>query len=99
MQDILPILDAPDFPFRSPEVVRILDRFRFKLDDDDRYSEFSWFAREYPRVYRHHLDHVKHRLLLIHESYKFKMRLRSMHFTCVTRIIGHSIPKLSYNTE
>jgi hypothetical protein len=66
---ILPILDVPDFSFRSPEVVRVLDRIRFKLDEDDRYSEFSWFAREYPRVYRHHLDHAKHRLLLIHEGY------------------------------
>jgi hypothetical protein len=60
----------PAFPRYSPEVVRILDRIRFELDADDAYAEFTWFAREYPRVYRYHIDHVEFRLTQIYEKYQ-----------------------------
>lgn len=44
----------------------MLDRIRFRLDqihqDSHDYSEFTWFAREYPRCYRYHLDCAEHRL-------------------------------------
>ncbi len=80
--DLLPIPELPTFTPSSPEVVRVLDRIRFELYEDDQYAEFTWFAREYPRVYRHHIDHAKHRLHLIHDGYAdahafFKERIRS----------------------
>ncbi len=61
--------ELPPFPLRSPEVVRVLDRIRFELDADDTYAEFCWFAREYPRIYRYHLDHARRRLRLLHSRY------------------------------
>lgn len=48
----------------------MLDRIRFEVDDDDAYAEFAWFAREYPRVYRYHINHVEFRLTQIHEKYQ-----------------------------
>lgn len=69
MQPIIPIPPLPAFRQRSPDVVRILDRIRTELDADDSYAEFCWFAREYPRVFRHHIDHAEHRLKLIHAGY------------------------------
>lgn len=49
--------------------MRVLDNIRFEIDDDDQYAEFTWFAREYPRVYRYHLDNVQFRLTQIHAKY------------------------------
>lgn len=66
---LLPLRQLPKLPRCSPEVVRVLDRIRFEVDDDDSMAEFAWFAREYPRVYRHHIGHVKHRLVAIHNRY------------------------------
>jgi hypothetical protein len=63
------ILPLPHLPalreFQSPNVVRVLDRIRFALDGAED-SEFAWFAREYPRCYRHHLDGADFRLRTIH---------------------------------
>jgi len=42
-----------------------MDRIRSKLGMDD-YEEFYWFAREYPRHYRFHLDGADFRLRTIH---------------------------------
>ena len=47
---------------RSPHVVNVLDRIRFELDENGGYEEFCWFAREYPRCYRFHLDGADYRL-------------------------------------
>lgn len=72
MAAILPISELPEFSLRSPEVVRVLDGIRRELDgndQNDRYAEVTWFIREYPRVYRHHINHAKYRLRLIHEGY------------------------------
>src|SRR5262245_19666347 len=52
--------------YRSPEVARMFDKLRKKLEDNDGYSEFSWFAREYPRCYRFHMDGADFRLRTIH---------------------------------
>jgi len=63
----------PSFkPFESsPELVRVLDAIRFgPLDDRDEHAEFTWFIREYPRAYRHHLDHAEHRLKSILAEYE-----------------------------
>lgn len=70
---IHPVPALPIFYGRSPEVVRELDRIRFELDSDDtpeddpRLGEFTWFAREYPRCYRHHLECAEFRLRSIHD--------------------------------
>ncbi len=51
-------------PLRSPALVRVLDYIRFREPDD--VSEFYWFAREYPRAYRYHLEAAQFRLTTIH---------------------------------
>ncbi len=33
-------------------------------------AEFAWFAREYPRVYRHHFQHAQFRLHAIYSSFE-----------------------------
>jgi hypothetical protein len=54
--------ELPKFWNYSPQVVMFFDRIRFEIDADESrsydYAEFSWFAREFPRYYRHHVDHV-----------------------------------------
>jgi len=67
---LLPLRLLPKFSKESPEVVRLLDKIRFELDTDDSMAEFCWFAREYPRVYRHHFGHVEHRLKFIYQRYQ-----------------------------
>lgn len=52
--------------------MRVLDKIRFeidKTDDDGELFEFYWFAREYPRFYRYHLNHAEHRLIGIYKKY------------------------------
>jgi hypothetical protein len=50
-----------------------MDFMRYDLEDrldySDEYAEFCWFAREYPRVYRHHIDNVEFRLEQLHRLY------------------------------
>lgn len=53
----------------SPQVVKIMDRIRRELDEE-KYYEFYWFAREYPRCYRLHLDAADYRLKDIHAAVK-----------------------------
>jgi len=48
----------------------VLDQIRFQLDDDESFAEFYWFVREYPRIYRYHLDHAELRLKKIYEKYQ-----------------------------
>ena len=67
---LLPLPKPPTFPRYSPEVVRVLDNIRFEAGADDQYAEFAWFAREYPRVYRYHLDNVQFRLTHIYAKYE-----------------------------
>lgn len=65
---IHPVPLLPPIPTSSPQVVRVLDRIRFQLEcESDDLAEFCWFAREYPRCYRYHLDCAEHRLRSIHE--------------------------------
>jgi len=52
--------------YKSPDVVLVFDRIRKELDGKDSYDEFYWFAREYPRCYRFHLDGADFRLRSIH---------------------------------
>lgn len=54
----------------SPEVVRVLDRIRREMEDKEGLEEFCWFAREYPRCYRFHLDGADFRLSTMHKSLK-----------------------------
>ncbi|HCI53086.1 MAG TPA: hypothetical protein DE312_07210 [Gallionella sp.] len=66
-----PVPELPPFWPGSPRVVQVLDRIRFQLEsgdtvDDPRLGEFTWWAREYPRCYRHHLNCAEFRLRTIH---------------------------------
>lgn len=76
LMNIIPLRDFPFFRTGSPEVVQILDRIRFELDQSDtensnqNHVEFSWFAREYPRCYRYHLDCADFRLKTIWDLYR-----------------------------
>lgn len=67
---ILPLPNRPRSLIGSPEVVCVLDRIRFALDERDDMGEFYWFAREYPRVYRHHFQHAEFRLQTIYTSFE-----------------------------
>jgi hypothetical protein len=73
---VKPIAKLPRFRTSSPEVVRVLDRIRFRLDDmdtqnsSDEHAEFTWFAREYPRCYRYHLNCADFRLRTISDYYR-----------------------------
>lgn len=67
--------------------MRTLDRIRFELNADDAYAEFVWFAREYPRVYRYHIDHAKFRLAEIYAKYQR-----------AHRYFGSELSKVSYNS-
>ena len=65
---ILPLPKLPPIPVESPHIVRAMDDIRdLSLEDD--LAEFYWFAREYPRVYRHHVDHAALRLRVIYDAY------------------------------
>ena len=68
---IHPVPSLPSLIDNSPEIVRVLDIIRQELGDKDaeEYDEFYWFAREYPRCYRYHLDCADFRLNTIHELY------------------------------
>ncbi len=65
----IPRLPARD-PLRSPEVVRLFDVIRRDLQQHESFAEFNWFAREYPRYYRHHLDCASFRVRSIHRRYE-----------------------------
>lgn len=56
----------PEFLRASPEIVLVYDRIRFALSDQDDFGEFCWFAREYPRCYRFHVDGAEFRLRSVH---------------------------------
>jgi len=66
----IPVLPVPTLPpireHESPKVVLILDRIRRELDERDGLEEFCWFAREYPRCYRFHLNGADFRLRTMH---------------------------------
>ena len=67
------IQQLPDFPSESSELVKVLDNIRYKINKTDKTGElfeFYWFAREYPRLYRFHYDHLEHRLKSIHKNYR-----------------------------
>jgi hypothetical protein len=66
--NILPLPERPTRLIAFPQVVRVLDRIRFALDGQDELGEFCWFAREYPRAYRHHVEHAEFRLHTIYAS-------------------------------
>jgi hypothetical protein len=73
----VPILALPSIDVRvpnleSPLVVQALDRIRFEVADaypDGEMNEFAWFAREYPRAYRHHLECADFRIATISKLY------------------------------
>lgn len=52
----------------SPQIVRVFDRIRKRVEDLDGFEEFWWFAREYPRCFRFHADAAQFRLKSIHAA-------------------------------
>jgi hypothetical protein len=70
VQPMLPLPSRPTRPTGSPELVRVLDGIRFALQERDDMAEFCWFAREYPRAYRHHFEHAEFRLQTIYSSFE-----------------------------
>lgn len=66
---ILPLPKLPPISRELPQIVGAMDHIRSSFDEKDDLMEFYWFAREYPRVYRHHVDHAAHRLRAIHDGY------------------------------
>lgn len=73
MQQKIELVALPEISKGSPEIVLVLDKIRFeleKLEDSGEYDEFCWFAREYPRCYRYHIECAKYRLLSIYKRYK-----------------------------
>lgn len=71
---VLPLPVLPEPKLESPAVVQFFDHVRSDLESDPNLSEFCWFAREYPRCFRHHLQHAELRLRQIARTY------RSLHF-------------------
>ena len=52
-------------------IVKKLDEIRFEIEEKgDEYFEFHWFAREYPRFLRYHIDNIKFRLNTIGKLYE-----------------------------
>lgn len=70
MKNIIPFPILPKFTDKYPYIVEVLDRIRFDLDESDEYAEFCWFAREYPRCYRYHIDCAEFRLNGIYQKYQ-----------------------------
>jgi hypothetical protein len=67
---LAPVPELPKLRDGSLRIVSLFDQIRFDFDKLDGFEEFYWFAREYPRASRHHLDHAEHRLISIHRSYQ-----------------------------
>ena len=70
MKNIIPLPNLPKFSESSLKIVQVFNRIRFDLDTSDEYAEFYWFAREYPRCYRYHIDCAEFRLKGIHQKYQ-----------------------------
>jgi hypothetical protein len=73
MNTQIKLISLPKYNDGSPEIVQLFDKIRFEIgknDDNSEYSEFCWFAREYPRCYRYHLNCAKYRLESIYDRYK-----------------------------
>ncbi|MFA6201374.1 MAG: hypothetical protein WC679_13315 [Bacteroidales bacterium] len=56
---------------KSPNIVLLMDKIRFELENckNDQFNEICWFLREYPRIFRHHLECLEYRLENIHAIY------------------------------
>lgn len=70
MKTIIPLPNLPKFSDTSPKIVQLFDRIRYDLHKSDEYAEFCWFAREYPRCYRYHIDNAEFRLKEIYQKYQ-----------------------------
>lgn len=70
MMSLKKLPNLQNFSKESPKVVKVLDRIRFDLKKKEKYFEFCWFSREYPRCYRYHLECSKYRLKCIYQKYE-----------------------------
>src|SRR6266540_1970852 len=63
----------PEPSLKVTQVVRAMDKIRDGYVCPpalEHHDEFSWFAREYPRCYRHHLSHASFRLQSMYSLYE-----------------------------
>lgn len=60
------MVKLPAMRLGSPAVVLVCDRIRRVLDQREGFEEFCWFAREYPRCYRFHINGAELRLKSVH---------------------------------
>jgi hypothetical protein len=68
----LPVVDSRIKPTESPQLVQVLDNIRFSIPNaypDGEMDDFAWFAREYPRAYRHHIECSDFRIDTISQLY------------------------------
>jgi hypothetical protein len=69
----LPVVHNRRNSLESPQLVQVLDRIRFTVPEtrpDGEMDEFAWFAREYPRAYRHHIECSNFRINTIAQLYE-----------------------------
>lgn len=71
MENIRPLPNPPKFyELSSPKVVQIFDNIIVDLENGEKYFEFCYFAREYPRYYRYYLSCAEFRLKEIYRKYQ-----------------------------
>lgn len=59
----------------TESIVPLFDKIRRELSEkDSKYAEFCWFAREFPRFYRYHINNIVHRLEQIDKLYQISQR-------------------------
>lgn len=65
----------PEFYKSSPKLVSAFDKMRFELEslNSEDYLEFCWYAREFPRYFRYHIDNVEFRIKKIRSLYQLHL--------------------------
>lgn len=101
MDTSIKLISLPKFSYESPEIVKLFDKIRFELENNDENSEFCWFAREYPRCYRYHLDCAQYRLQSIYNQYQkaqkhFEEMLQSSKENCFGLSISSQETEIIY---
>lgn len=74
---VKPVPELPSFRrSATSDVLGVMNKIRSRLQEidannsSDSHAEFAWFAREYPRCYRYHLDCADFRLMCISDHYR-----------------------------
>lgn len=72
MNNIRKLPEATQHRRESPEIVLLMDRVRYNLENqkDESFYEVCWFLREHPRIFRHHFECAQYRLFNIYSIYR-----------------------------